>query len=582
MDLFSILSTSFLGHGLALGDFFWDHPMFKKDQWEPLSRFIHLALALCGALFLIYEARARKLGEPLRQRTTRRITIFLTVVAFFTYYDFFNPHTRYSEYYHRHEFYHYYLGSKFSDEVGYTRLYECTLIAEVENGREADVRKRELRDLRVNLIKPVTDSYVFSDPGQCKNHFTPERWAAFKKDINWFYQSAKGSYWENMQKDHGYNPPPVWTMAGKFFANFGSASDSFFKLLASIDVILQGSALLLLGWAFGLRVMMVAAIFWAVNGAANFYWTGGAFLRQDWIFFMVASVCLARKRYFALAGAALTYSTLLRIFPVLAFVGWGIIIGIDVMRRIQKYRAGQPLPGRGISRWLHPHHQRLIAGCVVTAGILLPLSVVVTGPDSYRDFYNHTLRTHNETPLTNHMGLKSIMAHTWDGRMRFGRNDSLSDPFQEWKQGRIDRNHNQRFVRYAIIGFLGLWTIWALRRTKLLWVGPALSQPLLMCMTELTCYYYSCFMVAAVLIKMRPTFGPAFLTSSAASFIVLFSFYWVDDKFVSMSWVFLLLSLLILYVYSRPFSMERLKAWWANRPDPKPVDGKPVEISLTP
>jgi hypothetical protein len=55
--------------------------------------------------------------------------------------------------------------------------------------------------------------------------------------------------------------------------------------------------------------MMVATVFWGVNGAANFYWTGGAFLRQDWTFFFVAALCFARKRYFALSGASLTYST---------------------------------------------------------------------------------------------------------------------------------------------------------------------------------------------------------------------------------------------------------------------------------
>lgn len=581
MTMLALLSASLLGHGSSFLDFFWDHPMFKHDQWDNIINFIRLALSLTTALFLIYEARARKLLEPLRKRTIRRVAIALTAIGFLAYFDFFNPHTRYSEYYHRHEFYHYYLGSKYSSEVGYTRLYECTAIAEVELGRGKEIRERELRDLRVNLIKPTTDSYVFSNPGECKNRFTAEKWEAFKKDVQWFYQSARGSYWENMMKDHGYNPPPVWTMAGKFFSSFGPASDGYFKLLASIDVILQLGTVLMLGWAFGWRVMTVATVFWGVNGAANFYWTGGAFLRQDWIFCFVAALCLARKRYFALAGAALTYSTLLRIFPMIAFAGWGIIIGLDVISRIRKHLAGETLPGRGIDRWLHRDHQRLLAGCIVAGGILVPTSVVVTGPDSYLEFYNHTLRTHENTPLTNHMGLKSIMAHDWDSRMRFGRNDSLDDPFQEWKQGRIDRNNNRSLARHAIILALGGWMVWALRRTKFLWVGQALAVPLMMSMSELTCYYYSFFLAGAVLIKMRPTIGPPYLMAAASSYIVLNNFYWVDDKFVAMSWVFLLISLMTLYAYSRPFSFERLRAWWDHKPEPRPK-GKPVVISLTP
>jgi hypothetical protein len=591
MTLLDLLSSSLPFHAhLAWADFFWDHPIFEQNRWERYVRFIRLALALGGGMFLIYEARARKLLEPVRQRTLRRIGYLATALAFVAYFDFFNPHTRYSEYYHRHEFYHYYLGSKYSSEVGYIRLYECTLIAEWENaeGNEAlrkEIRQRELRDLRVNLIKPVTDSYVFSNPGECKDRFTAERWTSFKKDIQWFYESAKGSYWENMQKDHGYNPPPVWSMSGKFFASFAPAGDGFFKLLASLDVMLQLGCVLLLNWAFGWRVMMAGTIFWGVNGAANFYWTGGAFLRQDWTFFFVAALCLARKRYFALSGAALTWSSLLRVFPMLAFIGWFIIIGIDVFRRIQRHLAGQGSTERGIDRWLRRDHQRLLAGAIIAGCVLVPASVIVVGPESYTEFAKHTLQTHSSTPLTNNMGLKSIVAHDWDSRMRFGRNDALDDPFQGWKQGRIDRSANRALFRNGVILAVFIWTVWALRRTKLLWVGMAMSVPLMMCMSELTCYYYSFFLAAAALIRVRPTLGPPYLAMSAASFVMLFTYYWVDDKFVAMTYVFLLFSLMMLWAYSRPFSMVALKAWIANRPEPKPArapNSPPAELSLTP
>jgi hypothetical protein len=179
------------------------------------------------------------------------------------------------------------------------------------------------------------------------------------------------------------------------------------------------------------------------------------------------------------------------------------------------------------------------------------------------------------------MGLKSIMAHTWNGRMRFGRNDNLDDAYQEWKQGRIDRNEAQKPVRWAIIGFIIAWMAWNLRRTKLLWVGTIMSLPLLMCTTELTCYYYSFFMVAAALIRLRPTFGPALLAVSGASQIVLHYFYWVDDKFVAESYLYLLLSVLILYVYARPFSMERLRAWIQNKREPR-APNAPRTLNLAP
>ena len=68
-------------------------------------------------------------------------------------------------------------------------------------------------------------------------------------------------------------------------------------------------------WAFGWRVFAVAAIFWGCQLPAEYFWTGGAFMRQDWLFWLVLSACLVRKRFHALGGAAFAYSTLLRVFP---------------------------------------------------------------------------------------------------------------------------------------------------------------------------------------------------------------------------------------------------------------------------
>jgi hypothetical protein len=517
--------------------------------------FLRIFLTLGGALLLMYEWRARRMGQPIPPRTARIVALVFTVLAFGAYYDFGNPKVRYVDYYHRHEFFHYYLGSKYSSEVGYTRLYECTAIAEVENGRGAEIRKRELRDLRENLIKPIPDTYVFSNPGLCKQHFTPERWEAFRKDVNWFWSTARGSYWENMVKDHGYNPPPVWSMTGKLFGSFGPAGDGYFKLLAAIDPVLQLGAVLMLWWAFGWKITAIATVFWGCNAPANFYWTGGAFLRQDWYFLMVASLAFAKKRWFVASGAALMWSALLRIFPAIMFAGWGAVIALHLWRH----------------RSWNPDHRKLILGSVLAIGILIPASVItIGGYSTYKDFYTHTLRVHQTTPLTNHMGLETILVHTWDGRMRFTRDDHLDDPFQGWKDGRNDRFKRMKPVFLAIILAMSAWTAWAVRRTKLLWLPLAVSVPLTMAMTNLTCYYYCFFIAAAALCAVRPTFGPALLATSGASQILLLKYYFVDDKYTAQSYLFFVLCLVILYVYSRPFSMESLKAIWERRPEPKP------------
>ena len=568
------LSSAFT-HWLALSsDFFlyeaWQGPWFEKENWEKFTKFVRLTLTFGGALLLIYEIRARRLRERIPERFRRRIAYVMTGMAFLVYFDFFNPNVRYEEYYHRHEFYHYYLGSKYSKEVGYVRLYECTAIAEIEAGRGASVRKREIRDLRVNLIKPVEATYIVSDPDQCKKHFTPERWEAFKKDVDWFYRSAAGSYWEGMQKDHGYNPPPVWTMTGKFFGSFDEAGDTYFKILACIDILFHLGCVVMFGWAFGWRAMAVATVFWGCNAPANFYWTGGAFLRMDWIFLLVASLCLARKRKFLLAGAALTWSALLRVFPGIFVIGWAIIVGFYLLDRIRDKMAGHG--PKKLLDYLHPDHRRLIGGCLVALGVLVPSSIMVAGADSYQEFFSHTLKTHKNTPLTNTMGLETMLVHNWDGRMRFTRDDNLDDPFEGWKRGRLRRFEKMKPVFFGVIGLVALWQMWALRRTKLLWVGMALTVPLVISLTNLTCYYYSLFMVAGALVIARPQIGPALLVTSGVSQIMLYApygYYWVDDRFTAQSWLFYTMGLLLLFAYSRPFSMERLKAWWNHKPEPK-------------
>jgi hypothetical protein len=561
-------------HSLLGSDSFlyerWEGPWFEKENWEKAMKGLRVFLTMSGALFLIYEIRARRLREKLTLRFRRRVAYVMTAVAFLTYFDFFNPNVRYDQYYHRHEFYHYYLGSKYSKEIGYLKLYECSLIAEIELGRGAQVKKRDFRDLRVNMIKPVEASYIVTDPSQCKKSFTTDRWEAFKKDVDWFYRSSAGSYWEGMQKDHGYNPPPVWTMTGKFFGSFGAADDGYFKALAFIDIFFHLGCVVMFGWAFGWRAMAVATVFWACNAPANFYWTGGAFLRQDWIFLLVASLCLTRKRKFVLGGFALTWSALLRIFPGLFIGGVAIIVGFYLLDQIRKKQAGAG-PKRVLD-YLHPDHRRFIGGCLLALGVLVPASIAVTGTGAWKEFKEHTLETHAGTPLTNTMGLKTMLVHNWDGRMRFTRDDNMDDPFAGWKQGRLDRYQMLKPVFFGIIGAVFLWTAWALRRTKLLWVGIAIGFPLVISIVDLTCYYYSMCMTAAALVVVRRQIGPPLLVTSGVSQILLYApngYYWVDDRYTAQSYLFFAMGLLLLFIYSRPFSMARLRAWWDRKPEPK-------------
>src|SRR5262249_12597903 len=132
-----------------------------------------------------------------------------------------------------------------------------------------------------NLLIPVTE--FLQHPEQCQDRFSKERWAAFKEDVKFFRITSDKQYWEDMQKDHGYNPPPVWTILGSFFSNLHPAQVGYMQFLASLDLVYLAGMFVLIWWAFGWRVFAVSAVFWGCQSSAPFYWTGGAFLRQDWL-----------------------------------------------------------------------------------------------------------------------------------------------------------------------------------------------------------------------------------------------------------------------------------------------------------
>jgi hypothetical protein len=527
----------------------WPGAFFQRGTWEDFMYGFWVFLALFAAFLLLAEMVARRAGYPPSQRVVKRVAIALMITGFLSYFSFFNPSIRHAGYYHRHEFFHYYLGSKYSQELGYTRLYECTAVAEVELGRGGQLKQLEIRDLGAeNLIQRITDTRVFDNPEHCKQHFTEARWASFKSEVEWIESIARGTYWDNMKKDHGYNPPPVWTMTGKLFTSLGPANDTTFKLLASVDVVLQIGALGLLVWAFGWKVAAIASVFWGCNSAGNFYWTGGGFLRQDWVFLFIASMCLAKRKRFGLSGAAFAWSGLLRVFPFAAGFGWAVLIVLHLLRH-----------GR-----MHPDHKRFLIGAAITIGVLVPASMVVSGPSSYREFAHH-ISLHNNTPLTNHMGLQTMLVHTWDGRMRFARDDSESDPFAGWKEGRVERKEALRPV--LILIWLGLagWITWALHRTKQFWLGLPLSIPLVFSLTSITCYYMVMFVAFAALCRLRPALAPALLATAAGSQVLLAHGYWIDDRFTAISYLFAAFAILPLIAFSRPFSWRAFSAIFTRR-----------------
>lgn len=285
-------------------------PRTIYDYWnDATSARWELALAGLGLALLSWRTRRRALRDGLLAA--------LGAIAALTYVNFGFFH--FGNFIHDHEWTHYYLGAKYQAELSYDGLYECLATADAEDGLRRRVELRKITNLRTNALERTDD--VLAHPERCTSRFTGDRWRAFKRDVAYFRARQSPRRWDDVQIDHGYNATPVWTVAGQALASLAPAGDAQLWALAMLDPLCLLATIAVVWWAFGWRVLCVTLLVFATSFPSRFYWTGGAFLRWDWLFHLVASICCLRKGRHALAGAALAYAALLRVFPAVVFAG---------------------------------------------------------------------------------------------------------------------------------------------------------------------------------------------------------------------------------------------------------------------
>jgi hypothetical protein len=458
---------------------YWDND--ASARWE-------LILAGLGILFLWWERKLSDAGRmAARKRMRNALVGVMGVLAFLTYFNFGFFH--FPNFIHGWDTFHYYIGSKYFKEISYERLYECVAIADSE---EPNLRRRvELRkmtNLRTNQVETTAD--ILAHPERCKSHFTPERWESLKHDLRYFRTLENPRRWDDAQTDHGYNGTPVWNIMGTILTNLGPASRTQVLILDSIDCILVVLLSLMIWWAFGWRTLTVALIVFSTNFPSRWYWTGGSLLRWDWLFWMVAAVCLLKKERFFYGGMCLAYTTLLRIFPGFMFVA-------PLIAAVYHYVKHREVEKRFL---------RFFMGAAVAVAILVPVSVVTAGgPQAYPAFVRNTIK-HSETPLTNYMGLRTVVNYRPSEVGRLMRNDQLVDAWSRWKAARLKSFHEARPLFFGII-ICYLVLIGLAVRGVDPWVATALSATLIAFGVELTCYYYAFLIVVALLYAKHEVAG---------------------------------------------------------------------------
>jgi hypothetical protein len=497
-----------------------------KNLWfywnDVTSIWFELFLALAGLGLLAWGAQLKREGRPGAYKRLRdRALGALGVVAALCYINFGSFH--FGNFTHDWEWTHYYIGSKYFKQLNYDRLYECIAIADSEESPHLRrrVEMRKLTNLRTNALE--NSKYLLAHPEACKQNFTSQRWDQFKADVRFFRNRQNAKRWDDLQTDHGYNGTPVWNVAGTLLANTGPASVGQLYALAMLDPAYLLATIGVIWWAFGWRVLSVALLVFATNFPSRFYWTGGSYLRWDWLFYLTAGICCLKKDQAMLGGAALAYSTLLRVFPGFIFIGPALGLGWYFYKH----------------RKLEPRYARFFAGAALATALLVPLSLAVSGGTyAYQRFVQNTAK-HKETPLTNYMGLRTVLAYRPGEAGRDLKNDTLTDPWIKWKTARLDRWKEARPV-YVIMVLAFAVLLGLAGRHVTPWVAAALGVTFIPIGVELTCYYYAFIIAVALLYEKREEVGIYLLFLTAfTSFIAAAPFKgmakWLDEQYTTMS-----------------------------------------------
>ncbi len=501
-------------------------------QWVQFGLSV-LALAVIGwGLKLQWEGRPHY-----RQLLRDRLLVVIGLSAFIGYFNF--AHLHFGNFVHVWDTYHYVMGAKYFPETGYDKMYDCAAIANAENGRRDEVMRQTLTDLRTNVI--VKADALLKHPELCKENFSPERWAAYRQDIAAFRSFVGEQRWREIHLDHGYNATPVWTIAGHYLTNnSGPVTLDKLKRLNMIDPVYLLLTVLIVWWAFGPRAFAIASLVLGCHFANRYYWTGGAFLRHDWVFYFVASICLLKKDRPMLAGAAFAYTVLLRLFPGLAAAGVAVA-AFEFFRQNKK---------------IDPRFARYVAGGLIATVLLVGASFRFGGPVTWQRFAQNTVK-HANTPLTNHMGLRTILS--WDPNsigQKTVRPGGL-DSWWLWKQTRLDNWHARQPLMWLVFA-AGLYLVWlALKNSGTdPWLGAAMGTGFIVIGAELTNYYYCFLMGLAVLHAQRREVGALMALMCAVSHLLNWGPFdwmsrWLDEQYVTMSATCLLAVFGVWWVFTK-------------------------------
>ncbi|MDH5672652.1 MAG: hypothetical protein OEZ06_10915 [Myxococcales bacterium] len=451
-----------------------------------------LKAALSAATLAALYARFRRTpaSGAAAQALSVRTKVFVLLAVLFSFGVFHNlGNFRGGSFIHYGEMFHYYLGPKYFKELGYYDLYKAVIVADSEQGNTF-VRMPFFTDLRT--YQNAQRATALLDADRLRGLFTNERWSEFKHDVAFFKQATQTPNAPGLMfllMDHGYNGSPLSTLILGTLTN--AVPVTRLMWLALLDVFLVIAMGALVFRTFGFEMGALFAVYFCVNVLNAYDFVSGGLLRYDWLFYLVAAICLLERKRYAASACLLTLSTMTRVFPAMLFYGIAVAI----------------LLGLRATRTVNRTYLRFIVAAAFTclALFLLPAASLGSVLQPWLDFASNT-DLHNQGVYVNHLGLRSILlfepSHlSLEAFVEAFRSSRTNDIVRHWQDIK-EYEFTQKKPLLIIASLLVLSGVTAVIRKrgdveKLLW-------PLLLVYTmSHPAHYYYAFLCLLVLLFFR-------------------------------------------------------------------------------
>jgi hypothetical protein len=219
-------------------------------------------------------------------------------------------------------------------------------------------------------------------------------------------------------------------------------------------------------------------------------------------------------------------------------------------------------------RRIDPAAARIVAGAALATAILLPASSIVAGSAAaWPEFLKNT-RKHAASPLTNYMGLRTIVGFRMESRQKYSVNPNAVDPFHDFREARkkaFAGIFGQRLFLVLVTAYLGL-LMWAVRKEMEWWVLAAFGFGVIAVGMELTCYYYSFLAAAAFLGEKRPAIPIGLLVLSAFGHVISVGTYYYDMRYYCESIAVIAFVVWATWIYGRGAATSHAGAATATAP----------------